>query len=437
MTTTSPAAAILGGLDQIRGWQEDFYRDLHQHPELSHQERRTASSVAQRVREFGYDVHEGVGGTGVVAILRNGDGPTVLLRADMDALPVREQTDLPYASAVTTIDGSGGEVPVMHACGHDVHVACLLGAAALLSQAADQWGGTVIALFQPAEELGDGAARMIHDGLDDLVGAVDVALAQHVLPFPAGQVATRPGPVLSAADSMRVTVYGRGAHGSMPQASVDPAVLAAMIVVRLQTIISREVAPTDPAVLTVGSIQAGTKSNVIGDHAVIQLNIRSYNEHTRAAILDGVRRIVAAECQASQSPRDPDIELFDRFPPTDNDLDTTATLRAAFDHFFGDRAETLPLQTASEDFSDIPNALKAPYSYWGIGGIDPDTYHAAEAAGRVSQDIPVNHSPNFAPVIQPTLDTGTQAMVTAALAWLTSARNAAITNFSSPRSRAD
>jgi hippurate hydrolase len=183
-------------------------------------------------------------------------------------------------------------------------------------------------------------------------------------------------------------------------------------------VISREVAPTDPAVLTVGSIQAGTKSNVIGDHAVIELNVRSYNDHTRGHILDAVRRIVTAECQASQSPKDPDIELFDRFPPTDNDPDTTATVRAAFEAFFGDRATTLPLQTASEDFSDIPNALKIPYSYWGIGGIDPDTYRAAEKAGRISQDIPVNHSPNFAPVIQPTLDTGTQALVTATLAWL-------------------
>ena len=246
-----------------------------------------------------------------------------------------------------------------------------------------------------------------------------MALGQHVLPFPAGQIGTRPGPVLSAADSMRITVYGRGAHGSMPQAAVDPAVLAAMIVVRLQTIISRELAPTDPAVVTVGSIQAGTKSNVIGDHAVIELNVRSYNEQTRTSILDAVRRIVTAECQASQSPKDPDIELFDRFPPTNNDPDATTKIRAAFDHFFGDRAQTLPLQTASEDFSDIPNALKVPYTYWGIGGIDPDVYHAAEAAGRISQDIPVNHSPNFAPVVQPTLDTGTQALVIAALAWLT------------------
>jgi hippurate hydrolase len=416
--SSDSATAVLATLETVRSWQEDFYRNLHQHPELSHQESRTAADVSKRMRESGYDVHEQVGGTGVVSILRNGAGPTVLLRADMDALPVREQTGLPYASTVTASDGSGNQVPVMHACGHDVHVTCLLGAAALLTQAKDRWAGTVIALFQPAEELGDGAARMVDDRLADLVGNVDVALAQHVLPLPAGQVATRPGPVLSAADSMRITVYGRGAHGSMPQASVDPAVLAAMIVIRLQTVISREVSPTDPAVLTVGSIQAGTKSNVIGDHAVIELNVRSYNDQTRAHILDAVRRIVTAECQASQSPKDPGIELFDRFPPTHNDTDTTAKVRAAFDEYFGDRASTLPLQTASEDFSDIPNALKVPYSYWGIGGIDPDTYHAAEKAGRISQDIPVNHSPNFAPAIQPTLDTGTQALVTATLAWL-------------------
>ncbi|HET6877874.1 MAG TPA: amidohydrolase [Jatrophihabitans sp.] len=418
MSTGASTVSVLAGLGEIRGWQEDFYRNLHRHPELSHQETQTAAAVAGRVRALGFEVHERVGGTGVVATLRNGDGPTVLLRADMDALPVREQSGLPYASSVTANDGSGNQVPVMHACGHDVHVTCLLGAAALLAQATDQWAGTVLALFQPAEELGDGAARMIDDGLARLVGTVDVALAQHVLPFPAGHVATRPGPVLSAADSMRITVYGRGAHGSMPQASVDPAVLAAMIVVRLQTIVSRELAPTDPAVLTVGSIQAGTKSNVIGDRAVIELNVRTYNEQTRAHILDAVRRIVTAECQASQSPREPDFELFDRFPPTHNDPGSTARVQAAFEEFFGDRVQTLPLQTASEDFSDIPNALTAPYTYWGIGGIDPDTYDAAEKAGRISEDIPVNHSPEFAPTLQSTLDTGTQALVTAAMAWL-------------------
>ncbi len=340
----------------------------------------------------------------------------------MDALPVREQTGLPYASTVTAADADGTTVPVMHACGHDVHVTCLLGASALLADAEDAWSGTLIALFQPAEELGDGARRMIDDDLQSLVGDVDVALAQHVLPFPAGQVATRPGAVLSAADSMRITIYGRGGHGSMPQATVDPVVLAAMIVLRLQTIVSREIGPTDPAVLTVGSIQAGTKSNVIDDHAVLQLNVRSYSEQTRTTILDAIRRIVLAECDASASPREPDFELFDRFPPTHNDSPTTARVRAAFDDVFGADSVDLPLQTASEDFSDLPSALGVPYTYWGIGGVDPDAYERAAQAGRVSQDIPVNHSPFFAPVVQPTLDVGTTALVTAALAWLAKTR---------------
>jgi amidohydrolase len=414
----TPTARVLRGLDNVRPWQEDFYRHVHRHPELSHQEHDTAAAVAERLRGFGYEVHEGIGGTGVVGVLANGDGPTVLLRADMDALPVREQTGLPYASTVTARDADGNEVPVMHACGHDVHVACLLGASALLADAREEWHGRVVALFQPAEELGDGARRMVDDRLATVVGHVDVAFGQHVLPMPAGVVGTRPGSTLSAADSMRVTVYGRGAHGSMPQAAVDPVVLAAMIVVRLQTVTAREVAPTDPAVLTVGSIRAGTKSNVIDDHAVLQLNVRSYNDQTRSAILDAVKRIVIAECQASRSPKDPEFELFDRFPATRNDPATTARVRAAFDAFFGDRAQELPLQSASEDFSDIPNALSAPYSYWGIGGVDPGAYRRASEAGRVSDDIPVNHSPMFAPVIQPTLDTGTQALVSAALAWL-------------------
>jgi hippurate hydrolase len=298
-------------------------------------------------------------------------------------------------------------------------VTCLLGACALLADARHDWQGTVVALFQPAEELGDGARKMVDDGLAKMIGHVDVAFGQHVLPMPSGVVGTRPGSTLAAADSVRITVYGRGAHGSMPQASIDPVVLAAMIVVRLQTVIAREIAPTEPAVLTVGSIQAGTKSNVIGDHAVLQLNVRSYNDQTRGAILDAVKRIVIAECGASRSPKKPEFELFDRFPPTQNDPMTTARVRDAFDAFFGGRAQDLPLQTASEDFSDIPNALSAPYTYWGIGGIDPDTYHRAAEAGRIAEDIPVNHSPTFAPVIQPTLDTGTQAMVSAALAWLT------------------
>ena len=418
MSTLTTATAVLEGLDQTRGWLEEFYRHLHQHPELSHQEKETAAAVRGRLMSVGYEVTAGVGGTGVIGILRNGDGPTVLLRADMDALPVQEETGLPYASSVTAHDDQGTTVPVMHACGHDVHVTTLLGAAALMAGAQDRWSGCLMVVFQPGEEVGDGARRMVEDGLAALVGHVDVALAQHVLPFPAGFIGTRSGAVLSAADSMRVTVRGRGAHGSMPQAAIDPVVLASMIVVRLQTVISREVAPTEPAVLTVGSIQSGTKSNVIGDHAVLELNVRTYNEQTRSDVLEAIRRIVAAECEASATPSPPEFEMFDQFPATTNDTATTSRVSAAFRDFFGDRLQELPLQSASEDFSDIPRALSAPYTYWGIGGIDPASYQSAQTAGRIAQDIPVNHSPFFAPVLQPTLDTGTRALVVAALAYL-------------------
>ncbi|CAI9404709.1 amidohydrolase [Nocardioides sp. T2.26MG-1] len=406
--------AVLSGLDHVRHWQDELYRDLHAHPELPHQERRTAAVIAARLREMGGEVHEGVGGTGVVGVVRNGVGPTVLLRADMDALPVREDTGLSYASTEVAEDGS----PVMHACGHDVHVTCLLGAAALLAGAPDRWAGTLVALFQPAEESADGARGMVEDGLAEIVGSIDVAMAQHVLPMPAGTVGTRSGPTLSAADSMRVTVHGRGAHGSMPQAAVDPVVLASMIVVRLQTVVAREVAPGDTAVLTVGSIQAGAKSNVIPDHAVLQINVRTYDDQTRSRVLEAIERIVRAECAASGSPAEPEFEMYDRYPLTDNDPDATERVAAAFADFFGERAGELPRQSASEDFSDLPRALGAPYTYWGIGGSDPDAYRAAQEAGRVAQDVPVNHSAAFAPVIQPTLDTGTRALVVGALAWL-------------------
>lgn len=415
---SEPVTSVLAALDVVRPWQEDLYRDVHRHPELPHAEHRTAALVAGRLRDAGYEVHEGVGGTGVVGVLRNGDGPVVLLRADMDALPVREATGLPYASEVTAADADGAEVPVMHACGHDVHLTCLAGAAQLLADGRAHWSGTVVALFQPAAETGDGARGMVDDGLAGLIPAPDVALGQHVLALPAGHVCTRPGPALSAADSMRITVHGRGAHGSMPHAAVDPVVLAAMIVVRLQTVVSREVPPGETAVLTVGSIQAGTKSNVIPDRAVLQLNVRTYTEATRATVLEAIRRIVRAECAASGCPQEPEFELFDSFPLTDNDVATTARVSAAFGDFFGERAGTGQQQPASEDFSDVPTALGVPYTYWFVGGIDPELWAEAERAGRIAQDVPVNHSAGFAPVLQPTLDTGTQALVVAALAWL-------------------
>ncbi|WP_442921878.1 amidohydrolase [Microbacterium sp. CH12i] len=351
--------------ESIRSDQESFYRDLHEHPELSHQEERTADGVSKRLSAWGFTVHTGIGGTGVVGVLQNGEGSTVLLRADMDALPIREATGADYASTVEAVASDGTSTPVMHACGHDVHVACLLGAARLLAEHRDAWQGTVIALFQPAEETGDGARGMLTDGLAAQIPNPDVALAQHVLPGRSGTVGTRMGPVLSSADSVRITVYGRGGHGSMPQNTVDPVVLAALIVVRLQTIVSREVAPTDPAVLTVGSIRAGAKSNIIPDDAVLELNLRTYTEATRTQMLAAIERTVRGECIASGSPKEPEIEIYDSFPLTENDESVTARVADAFSAHFGDHAGELDLQTASEDFSDVPRALGIPYTYWG------------------------------------------------------------------------
>jgi amidohydrolase len=241
--------------------------------------------------------------------------------------------------------------------------------------------------------------------------------AQHLLPGIAGTMATCPGPFMSAADSIRVTVYGRGGHGSMPQHTIDPVVLAAMIIVRLQTIVSREVTPGDTAVVTVGSLHAGTRSNVIPDFAVLELNVRSYSSATRQRMLDAIKRIVRAECQASGSPKDPEFETILSFPVTDNDAAATARVARAFAAHFGDRATEIPKQTVSEDFSKIPDAAGVPYCYWGLGFTDPDTYLAAEKDGHL-EDLPTNHSPKFLPPLQPTLRTGTEALITAAMAWL-------------------
>ena len=408
---------ILAGYDGLRAGQEAFYKDLHQHPELSHQEHRTAGRVAERLQGYGFTVRAGIGGTGVVGVLSKGSGPTVLLRAELDALPVEEDTGVDYASTVTVQDADGDEVPVAHACGHDMHMSCLLGMAKLMADHPGQWNGTLLALFQPAEETGDGARGMVDDGLLKHIPAPDVALAQHLLPGIAGTVGTRPGPFMATEDSIKVTVYGRGGHGALPQTAIDPVVLAAMIIVRLQTVVSREVAPGEIAVVTVGSIQAGTRSNVIPDHAVLQLNVRAYSPQTRQRMLAAIQRIVRDECQASGSPKDPDFETLGSFPLTDNDAATTDRAAAAFAAYFRDDALELGPQTVSEDFSVLPDAAGIPYTYWGIGRTDRQVYHAAEKAGRL-QDLPSNHSAKFLPPLQPTLRTGTEALTTAALAWL-------------------
>ncbi|OMH31248.1 amidohydrolase [Tersicoccus sp. Bi-70] len=411
------AQRILRGQDGITDWQHGLYRSFHQHPELSNQEVETAARVAKELTGLGYAVTEKIGTTGVVGVLANGDGPVVLMRADMDALPVKEDTGLDYASTVTAKDADGNEVPVAHACGHDVHVACLLGASRLLAESKDAWSGTFVALFQPAEEDATGAKEMVDDKLADTIPHPDVAFAQHVLAFTSGVVSPHAGPFLSSADSIRITVHGRGAHGSMPQLSVDPVVLASSIVMRLQTVVAREVAPGDFAVVTIGRISGGTKSNIIADRAVLELNVRTFDTAVREHVLGAITRIAVAESQASDAPEDPDIEMFDHYPLTENDEDTTARLTAAFTAHFGDAVDDQGRQSASEDFSDIPRALGVPYSYWGIGGIDPQTYAAAEKKGTVNQDIPANHSPQFAPVMEPTLSTGTAAIVVAATTW--------------------
>ena len=415
--SVSSAGRVLSAWNEIKAWQEDAYRSFHQHPELSDQEHNTAATAASALSEAGYEVHQKIGTTGVVGILHNGAGPTVLMRADMDALPIKEDSGLPYASSDEAADDSGTDVPVAHACGHDVHVASLMGAARLLAAERSDWHGTFVALFQPAEELGSGATEMLNAGLAKLMPRPDVALAQHVLVYPAGQVGTHSGPFLSTAASIRVTVYGRGAHGSMPQLSIDPVVLASMIVIRLQTIVAREVAPGEFAVVTVGRVAAGTKSNIIPDLAVIELNIRAYDNGMRTRLIDAIKRIVNGECAASGSPQEPEFEVFDEYPLTNNDVAVTDKVAAAFAAYFGDRAFTAPRQSASEDFSDIPDALGVPYTYWALGGIDEKTWQQAEAAGQIA-NIPANHSPKFAPTIEPTLQTGTAAIVVAALAWL-------------------
>jgi amidohydrolase len=397
---------------------ERVYTDIHAHPELSMQETRTAGVAADRLRAAGFDVTPAVGKTGVVGVLRNGDGPTVMLRADMDALPVREETGLPYASKESATDSTGMSVPVMHACGHDMHVTWLVGAATIMAQMRDTWKGTLMPVFQPAEETGAGAQAMIDDGLMTRFPKPDVVLGQHVMVGPAGMIGGRAGVITSAADSLQIRMFGRGAHGSMPQAAIDPVVMAAATVLRLQTIVSRELAATDAAVVTIGSLQAGTKENVIPDEAVIKLNVRTFDEGVRARVLTAITRIVNAEADASGAPKRPEITPIDRYSLVTNDPDATRRVLDAFrSHFPVDRIRQTDPTSASEDFGTFGVQWHAPSVFWFIGGTDPDIYAKAKESGRLGE-LPTNHNPRFAPVLHPTLETGISALIVGSRAWL-------------------
>src|SRR5690242_11017569 len=330
LASLHPVDHALANLKDLLPNLEAFYTDVHSHPELSMQETRTAGLAADQLRASGYEVTAGVGKTGVVGLLRNGPGPTVMLRADMDALPVEEMTGLPYASKIKATDREGRTVPVMHACGHDMHVTWLVGATRLLAQARQTWSGTLMAVFQPAEETAEGAQAMIDDGLFKRFPKPDVILGQHVMVGSAGDVAGRTGTVTSAADSLQIRLFGRGAHGSMPQASIDPVVMAAATVMRLQTVVSREVAAAEAAVVTVGALQAGTKENVIPDEAIIKLNVRTYDEGVRQRVLAAIGRIVNAEAAASGAPRPPEITPLDRYPLVVNDPAASKRVADAF-----------------------------------------------------------------------------------------------------------
>jgi len=386
-----------------------LYLDLHQNPELSSHETQTAEKLASHLRNLGYTVAEHVGGTGVVAILKNGAGSTVMLRTELDALPVEEKTGLPYASKVHTKDDSGREVGVMHACGHDVHMASLVGTAAVLAHSKNTWHGTLILIGQPAEETISGAKRMIEDGLMTRFPKPDVAVALHVgNELPAGQVGLGPGYRFSNADSLRITIFGKGGHGSMPNSTIDPIVIAARVVVTLQTIVAREVKPGEVAVVTVGYIQAGTKNNIIPDHAELGLTVRSYKPDVRKQVLAAIERIAKAEANAAGATQEPKIEHYEATDAVYNDPALAQRLQGVLESALGKTNVVVEDPgMASEDFSFF-TAQGVPSFYFSLGGADPAKYAEGKAAGT---HLPSNHSPLFAPDADPALHTGIAAEV--------------------------
>lgn len=402
----------VNGLDVVYPALEQLYFDLHQNPELSLREEKTAAKLAAQLRSAGVEVTENVGGFGVVGVLRNGDGPTVMLRTDMDALPIKEQTGLPHASTVVAMNDAGESVPVMHACGHDVHMAVWVGAANLLARSKDRWRGTLVFVGQPAEEIVQGASRMVGDGLFTRFPKPDFVLGIHVSHMlPAGQVGIVPGPASAASDSVDITFYGTGGHGASPHRTVDPLVIAARAVGALQTIVSREVDPFDAAVVTVGTFHAGTKRNVIPDEAKLQLTVRSYKPEVQKKLLSSISRIAKAEAAAGGAPREPAVTTVaaESSEVVVNDPALAERLRGSLSRGLGDgRVHIVEPVMTSEDFGVFGRAAGAPAIQLRIGSIEPESFAAAKEAGR-SLMLPVPHSPRFAPDHERTIKTGVSA----------------------------
>lgn len=393
---------------------EALYKDLHAHPELGFQEVRTAARLAKELREAGFTVTEKVGGTGIVGVLKNGAGPTILVRADMDGLPIIEKTGLPYASKQTTRDSDGREVGVMHACGHDVNMTCLIGTGRLLTGMKDQWQGTLVFIGQPAEEIGAGARRMIDDGLLTRFPKPDAALALHAdSRYPHGHINWREGVMQAHVDSIDITVKGKGGHGAAPHTAIDPVVLAARMVLDLQLIVSRETNPVDPVVVTVGSIHGGTKHNIIPNDVKLQLTVRTTNDATRERVLTSIERIVKAAATGANAP-EPEFKL-DReafTPALANDPELSKKTLALFrDVFPADRLHERAMSLGGEDFSRIVRG-GVPGFYFFIGTSPPEKIKEWKEGGK---PIVFTHTEGYYPIPEPTIKTGVQAMSLAVL----------------------
>ena len=409
---TTSAESLKEWIQQQTPQLTQFYISLHQAPELSFQEEKTAARLADQMRELGLEVTTDVGGHGVVAILKNGDGKTILLRADMDALPVVEETGLPYASQVRVQDQRGATVGVMHACGHDMHLTNLVGAVRYLAEHRNLWRGTLVVIFQPAEERGAGAKAMIADGLLTRFPRPDYALAMHVAADKAaGTVVYRAGYAMANVDSVDIKIRGRGGHGAYPETTIDPVVIAARLVLDLQTIVSREVAPIDPAVITVGSIHGGTKHNIIGDQCQLQLTVRSYTPAVRKLLLDAIRRKALAAAQSADAP-EPEITTTEGTPALFNNPDLVARLVPVLQAALGEEqvTETKP-SLGGEDFGRIGRA-GVPILMLGLGAVSQERLDTYEQAGVPAPSL---HSPKFYPDPELTIKTGVTTLATAAL----------------------